>query len=369
MVTPNRQQVVGSDAAIVEPVARETASWTRIPPRGLPDDVSNGQLISPDGNLALNVFPAHFSADAVEVFVGPHGRDEVYDALVAAEDGWSAWRDTDDGARVYVWRHRDNVRFARPEFRRASVSLEESPRLFSHLMLAGIDRQLEELGFARGQRDHPGPAVYTKWGTGNFLSGLGIDGFEPDLRVGIFPKIIVESLITRFGDASPRVYLIVDVAYTSILDIPVHELLTQKFSVIGRYVKLHEGPTATTGTSGRTIGRVSKVSGTELILEDRRDGVKERVAAETCVLEPGRLTIEAYLRHIHPNHYRAAKPALDGRLAMLMSPPEKLRLAEGFVSRRLGTTDEVAIPLAAGLTVKFSDPVTPSADAAPFRAS
>lgn len=99
--------------------------------------------------LLLNFFPATFSNDTLNTFVGPFKDDEAYAQLVAYQNGWTAWRDIDNGSRVYVWRHDDRYSFNWQSFKPATVRLDESPLLFCKVMLDGMDRHLKRLRFVK----------------------------------------------------------------------------------------------------------------------------------------------------------------------------------------------------------------------------
>ncbi|TAK31056.1 MAG: hypothetical protein EPO21_18290 [Chloroflexota bacterium] len=317
-----------------------------------------------NGSFMLNFFPASFNSDTIAVLVGPYGDERAYSQLVAAQDGWTAWRDTDDGARVYVWCHDEATTFTRDRFQPATVTLAENPPLFCRVMLDGIGRHLQSRGFMPANRN-----AYANWSVGNLLTALEVPGFVPDQRVGLFPKIIVASFITRFTGQEPVVGLIIDIAYTTRLDVPVSELLTTGFDVRGRYVK----PLWATDVGGtfadRAVGRVARVDGTRLVLDDLRDRNLEQIDSASCVLVPDRSTLQDYLRHLHPRHFRAVQPALQRKLTNFIAPKEKLRLIEGFAGQRLVGVDGETLPLASKLSVRFGPAVNPTADADTFRAT
>ncbi len=316
------------------------------------------------GSFVLNFFSATFSSDTISGFVGPYRDEHAFRQLVAAQDGWTAWRDVDDGARVYVWGHHSGVEFRQPGFRAVHVELFESTPLFCRVLLSGVDRHLHTRGFARIGRNG-----YVNWGTGNLLSGLDVRGFIPDARIGIFPKILIDSFVTRFRDGAPLVGVTVDIAYTTRIDVPVDEMLTTKYDVRGRYVKLRPGSKFAPAFEGRAIGRVIGIEGEQLVLDDVHDRQFERVNASMCLLEPGRQTLDGFIRHCYPSYYQAVRTMLRDKLNRFNAPASKLHLIEEFVRKRLVNPDDGVLQIAAGMAVTFAPATSPAvgADAFPAR--
>jgi len=307
------------------------------------------------------LFPVVWGAEQVEVFVGPYGDDAAYRDLEEAREGWSCWRDRYDGSRVYIWRHDESAAFARNGFRLASVARSDNPALFCRIMLEGIDRHLSGLGFVQiGRRG------YANWAVGNLLSRIQVTGFVPDPRVGIFPKIEIDSFLTGSGNEHPVIGLVVDIVYTSRLDIPVSELVSSGFDVRGRYVKLRPG-VGDSPLQGFVVGRVVQVEQRNLVLEDRREQVSERIDPELCVLEASRRTLQDYLLQVHPEHYRFVIGALERVFKEFISPKKKLHFIEEFARRRLIGSDGRNIQVAAGLELSLGAALSPNAETAIFR--
>lgn len=314
------------------------------------------------GTLALNFFPASWSSDTVRVFAGPYIDVDAFDALRRDAVDCTVWRDALDSERVFVVPHRDDVTFRRDGFRAALVRVEENPYLFAHLLKDGIGRHLEGLGFTRVRRREFG---FANWNVGNLLDRVKAPGFaHVDPRVGVYPRIIVESFITGEPDAAPSIGVVVDIAYDTRLDVPVDQLIASRFDVVGRYVKLardHEAPHA-----GLLIGRVRAIEGQDLLLDDARDATYVRIAATACVLDPSRPNLLAYLGYLAGPAAAAVNTRLREIEVASNTPREKLRLTEAFARYRLTVVDGAPLAIGGGLSVTFGAMTAPSSGASMF---
>ena len=132
----------------------------------------------------------------------------------------------------------------------------------------------------------------------------------PDERVDVLAKWSFElrPLSPAVPDHRPSLGLIVDVATSNVIDIPVSELVSMGFDPTGCYV----------GTSGevddligfsrlRLVGRVRRVDKTTLVLDDQRDeAASSRVPAADVFVEARRETLDALARTLFPTKANAA---------------------------------------------------------------
>lgn len=316
--------------------------------------------------LVLNIFPATFSTDRLNVFVGPYRDDGHYAAVRAAENGWTAWRDRNDGSRIVVWRHDGNTEFVRPGFKPAVMTMDENVSLFCRVMLDGIDRHLRDRGFVRLRGRG---TAYANWATGNVFDRVFGKALDNDPRIGIFPEIHVESFVTSGAERGrPFVGLIVDVDSTLRFDIPVDELVRSGFDVSGRYVKLRaiDGETLT-GDEGSLIGRVRSIEAGTLILDDTRSRAYQEIESRRCTLDAYRGNQVDYLRQRLGTTFDRLSTVLDREHLKLIAPPQRLHFSREFVRQRLVTAANGPIALAPDLGVSFGSAVVPAPNAATFR--
>lgn len=324
-----------------------------------------GNGVTMSSTVVLNVFPATFSANSIAAFAGPYVDDTSFALLLADALDWTAWRDTRDGSRVYAWRHSGDVTFERVGFRPVTVTTGENAEFACRVMLDGIDRHLRAVGFTRVGGLRGG---YANWSLGNLFDRVLGDRLGRDARVGVYPRIVVDSFVTSgLSPDEPFIGLIVDVDTVNRLDVPVDEVIAGGFELRGRYVKLARvtgsGPT---GHEGLLVGRIREVQGTTLVLDDVRDRSYEEIEAVRCVLDPNRWTMEAYLKHRLGREFDDLRALLDTEYLRMISPGEHLRLSREFVRRRLVVPGGGPLPIAAGLTVSFGEAAAPAPGASPF---
>lgn len=309
---------------------------------------------SSGSDLTLNFFPASFSADGVEVLVGPYGDEQRFAQLIRDHPSWSQWRDVDDAARVFVWNMSPSLSFPDRRFRPATVRLSENSPLFCRIMLGGIERHLCDLGFAKVDRDS-----FVKWEAGNLCANLNVPGFAPDPRVGVSPRITLQSFVTRFRGDGPITGLIVDVDYAVRMDVPLDVLVRASFDPRGKYVKLLPGAGGPDVYRDVLIGRVESVDGADVVLDDLRDPDLRRVPAAWCTLQAGWDALDDYLHLVTGERFADLKSRIRAKFVHAISPKERLRLIEGFARTKLLGPDGTLLSIGAGLTVAFGPAVRP----------
>ena len=161
----------------------------------------------------LNLFPATLSHTTAEVWAGRWKGPEQAEELAGRYPGLVTWRDRDDASRMYVW-HPTQVLGAAPEgMSPVTVTFEESPMLFERLVRDSVQRRLLAIGFTEKG------GGYVNYGRGSLLAevpALCTSSAEP---IGIYPKIIAEPLFTRNASNELILGLVVDVLYTTRLDL------------------------------------------------------------------------------------------------------------------------------------------------------
>jgi hypothetical protein len=200
--------------------------------------------------------------------------------------------------------------------------------------------------------------------SGNLLAG--ISELADDSRIGIYPSVQLQTFVTAFDLDKPLVYLIVDVDQYFRLEVPISELLQLGLNVTGSYVRMK-----ITGHKydGSLIGRVQKVSGGDVFLDDLRDPELPQVRAESCVPEAKRGPLNEYLQAKYRTTYQELQRRINEAFAKQIAPKRRSELIEGFVERRLSIDSGRAIRIADGLNVWLDRNFALSRTAKEFRLS
>jgi hypothetical protein len=325
----------------------------------------------------LNMFPIALNTSSVTVWAG-RWIDGLDDDLRARHSGLTTWRDTDDGNRLYVW----NPTTMLPEtsagvpagFQEVTVTLEESPQLFERLITDAVEKRLAEIGFA------PKGGGWVNYGKGSLLAAAPAlasalaRGQRPN--IGIYPKIIVEVFFTR--DASERLSLglVVDVLYTTRMDVTAAEWVAAGLTneVRGKYVLLLEqAPEAQRHPTcaGRVVGRIDAVRDDRCVLSDRREPTLVELPLTSVAPEPTRANLACYLAARYEEAYQKGEKPLAAKLRELVRPAKRQELADALVMRRIEQDDgpyaSDGLSIMPGVTARFSAMAPTDADTFPVR--
>jgi len=193
------------------------------------------------------------------------------------------------------------------------------------------------------------------------LLELGIE--EPDPRIDVVAKWLFDLRLIASAehDSPPWLGLIADVGTSNVIDIPVAELIGRGFDPTGGYVGLHGDADGDVSASRlRLLGRVSRIEGETLLLDDvREDAASDRVAAAGVFLEPRRETLETVVRWLYPAVAGEALEKLRCIRAPYLSGERKLEkiqhtLKELNRSLERGGNRSLSLTLADGLSARFA---------------
>lgn len=279
----------------------------------------------------VNFFPAAFSNNFVAVGVGRWTDGAAADQLREKHPGLRTWRDRADGTRLYAWFSdgRDEVLAG---FRKVTVRLDESPMLFKRMLTDAVEKRFAELGF---QRRGNGFVNYAKGSLLAHVPALAATASEP---IGVYAKIIPRAHYTWNTEGELLLGLVVDVLYTTRLDIPSSEWIAAGLEdeVRDSYVVLlPETPEAELHPKlvGRSIGRVAGVRGRLALLHDCRDPEFAEVALSSCAPEPTRINLAAYLAARHAKAWADGEQELRAKIDKLVRPRRRHELARAAVDR------------------------------------
>ncbi|HEU4630497.1 MAG TPA: Piwi domain-containing protein [Gemmatimonadaceae bacterium] len=319
--------------------------------------------------LTLNLFPATYSSDSVAVWVGRWTTPEDAAALADRVPGLVTWRDPDDAARMYAWHPREVVDLTAQRFAPVTVRLDESPRLFQRLTEDAVAARLASLGFtAKGG----GWVNFRKPG---LVASVPALAEACDSSVGIYPKIVPEAFITRDAAQRVTVALVVDVLYTTRLDITAAEWQAAGLGSELRdvYVTLLAGtPEAARHPDlvGRVVGCVDTVCGDRVLLTDLRDRTLPEVALTSVAPEATRANLMRYLLARYEKAFAAGERELTRLLRDLVRPKTRFDYARAFIFQRLQPGQGAlagGLPVLPGVTIRFGEPTPASDEAFPVR--
>jgi hypothetical protein len=310
--------------------------------------------------LAVNVFPVTFSASKVGVWVGAWKSPEAADGLRAQIPGLVTWRDPDDASRMYAW-HPTETPAQVGDLKPVTVALDESPLLFQRMLSDAVSRRLTDVGFT--ERGH----AFVNFSKPSLLAKVPALDAASKERIGIYPKITIETFFTK--DVTDRLVmgLVVDVLYTTRLDVTVAEWVAAGLAeeVRGKYVVLVPGsPEAKRfpALARRVIGCVDGLRDDRCVLRDLRDPALAELPTAAVAPEPTRSNLSVYLGARYHAAFKAGEKKLTDTLRELVRPQKRHTLATVLVLERLQQkTSEEGIPVVPGLTARFAEMVKASA--------
>lgn len=300
----------------------------------------------------LNLFPADLSSDTVAVGVGRWTTPDAARALRDAQPGLRTWRDRTDGSLLYAWSAAGQPALP-PGFREVTVRLDEAPMIFKRMLADAVEARFLALGF---ERKKDGFVNYAKGSLLAQVPALADLASEP---IGVYPKIVPRVHYTWTPAGKPIMGLVVDVLYSTRLDVPVSEWLAAGLerAVRGGYVVLLPGaPEAKTlpHLVGRSIGRVGLVRQGSVRLDDARDPDLVEVSHASVAPEPTRANLAVYLGARNRKAWGTAEPQLRARVNDLVRPKRRYELARKAVGRLTeGLAD--GLPVYSSLRARFDE--------------
>ena len=320
-------------------------------------------------SLALNLFPATLSKTTVTVWSGLYPGPDEAEAIEVAQHGVVTWRDPDDNGRMYVW-HREAAFVPPPDFVAVGVRLAESPRLFERLIEDAVFARLRALGF---QEKGQGWVNYAKK---SLLAEVPALAAAVPESIGIYPKIIAEVFFTKAANEALVIGLVVDVLYTTRMDVTAAEWASAglRDDLRGLYVSLVPGTDEAARFPdhiGRTIGRIEGLRGESCVLADLRDPALSMAPMKSVAPEPTRTNLCLYLTARYEKAYEEGESGLTRKLRELVRPRSRHKLATGLVLTRLQPKDspysDDGLQILPNVHVRFSDMVRTSSDQFPLR--
>lgn len=315
-------------------------------------------------NLALNLFPAALSSPSATVWSGLYPGPERAEAIELDQPGVVTWRDSDDGSRMYLW-HRTNNFVPPAGFVAVTVRFEESPQLFQRLIENAVEARLEELGF------QPKSGGWVNYGRQSILAEVPSLASAATESIGIYPKIIAEVFFTKTATGVVSIGLVVDVLYTTRMDVTAAEWVNAGLgdSLRRQYVALVAGTTEALRFPdyvGRVVGRIEAVRSDTCVLTDLRDTGLSVAPLSAVAPEPTRMNLSLYLSARYEKAFATGEKELIGKLRALVRPRNRHKFASGLVLNRLQPKDspyaDEGLQVLPGVHVRFSQMVRTGAE-------
>lgn len=310
--------------------------------------------------IVLNFFPVKFSSEEITIYTEEYS-DAKFNTLTKTLKGCCIWR---DGNTIYIWKHGRNVPTSLDNFKAAKINLKDHPQLFSRILAEGIYRRMEELGYVK----LPGRYGNFEFADFSLSSNLLAKGhrFKIDARVGIFPRIILETFFSSFS-ADIILGLIVDLSTVNKLDISLDELSSLRMDCRNLYVKLKlDNPSSHPfgHLNNLAIGSVIEIANGRASLTDLRDYRLKSIEGGLCFPIANWMTIDKYLSTVHEKAFPQIKEAYQKEVASFNWLKKRYELIEGVIAKLTDNGKNPNIEIADGLnaTIKPNYPLPEDKD-------
>ncbi|MGA2902591.1 MAG: Piwi domain-containing protein, partial [Candidatus Korobacteraceae bacterium] len=180
-----------------------------------------------------------------------------------------------------------------------------------------------------------------------------------DKRIGVYPKILVDILFTKTAMNELVMGLVVDVVYTTRLDVSAEEWVAAGLGgqLPGKYVTLlPDSPEANLHPAcvNKVVGQIGGIRGNVCVLLDLREPSLAQLPLTSVAPEPTRTNLNTYLSARWSRAYGVHAKSLANKLRELVRPESRHRLASALVHDRLQAADvERRLPILPEVFVKF----------------
>jgi hypothetical protein len=314
--------------------------------------------------LDLSFVPVEILSRELHLYETSYPGDEELKSLRNQHPDWSFWR---SGETLYLWPTGDTALAGTIQASPKRLVPADNPPLVSAMILQAFEQEMVSMGFTLTGRKR---RCFVNLSKGNFL--VNITG-TPDGRVGVYPKIVLDSFFTSFAKDEYIFGLVVDVDTQVRLGIPVSELIRQGMDCRGLYV-VFKDPEHTRPDlaefDGALAGKIVVVNGADITLDDARDPRLRRVDASLFCLEPTMPNLRLYIDAVHPSQAAVIKQKLDADLLRFHGPKRKWELIDAVKARFMEHGQPRTLSLrASGLAVRLGRAYQPREDSRAFRFS
>jgi hypothetical protein len=203
------------------------------------------------------------------------------------------------------------------------------------------------------------------------LSNLGIQKPDPNLDVFARWSFDFRMFLPANSNRSPWLGLVADVGTSTVIDIPLKDLLAKGFDPVGHYVGIRAHFNDGSAERLQLLGQVSKVNGDDVLLTDLREGADgDHVRAESVFVEPRRETLETMVYLMYPKVAGKALMQLQKARAPYLSGDGKLRKIRDAIAGFNKTLDDekqgsLDLSFGDGLHARFGELIDQRSDLFP----
>lgn len=269
--------------------------------------------------LVLNVAPVDFADCEIEVGVLPYESQEQLADLRAKHDPTHVFRR--DGTEILAVPYVTPAARLGASFRK--VRLSENLELCAALVRNGLLNYLH--GMPRRVFQHRSVVFLSDEAKDNFLKESVPAETACPAWLAILPLYEVEVRVFHFEDREPFVGFCLNVRTRTFIDRPCRELLDEGFSLVGHYVgRKDKSSDGRLQPRFRLQGRVKAIEGSNLVLDDCREG-EDRLRTDEAFLEPKWRAFDAVVQYVFKKQAQAILNGLAGKLATHRYGPERLK--------------------------------------------
>jgi hypothetical protein len=313
--------------------------------------------------IILNLFPIMFDQPSFEVFRTTYeqGKEE---RLKNTLKGYGVWREAD---KIFVWKRNSDVKTADMSgFENVELRLNDNPKLVSKMVREATYATMGELGFTKIPGRF-GDFTFAKFSpAANFIS---VDkNCKTDERVGIFPRVIIETFFTSFSDSV--IYgLVVDFMTVNKLEIPMDEFYKLGIDCSDLYVKLMLPENSQTERdlsffNDRVVGKFKAMKDGVLGLSEVKEGFPSWIEAKYCFPEPTRNNINRYLLTVHEKDYRSFQNSYFQSIENFVKLETRYKYCESLIQR---ITEKCPMDVSDKLKIRISPSYPLSEDKTEFK--
>lgn len=302
-------------------------------------------------SLELNIAPIKFSKERFVLGTLPHEGHESYKTL----------RDKHWRTHSFRYDNRANVIYnvpivtsTQPLGTLSTVAVKENLLLLARAVQQAILIWIQSVNTPILQSGKH----LTFWGQSEnaLLLSQALKKYKETPKPALEVAVKYEIDCRMFSALKQTMYLgvVIDLATSNLIEIPVSELLTARFPIIGKYVsRRRQFEHDYLRPKLEVVGRVQSIRGTQLSLTDT-DGIEEIDAADVF-LEPRSENLDAVIKHLYPKTGNAVVAELSRLRQELGSTHKKRQLIQSTIA----TINLRNIEIADGLGFKLESPLKP----------
>ena len=315
--------------------------------------------------IDLNFLPVELSSEVIEVFEAAYSGDMEYEKLqTRLSADWSVWRNIISGNDVYLWSSTSDSVPPGLKVSLKKILVNENPALVSKIILDAFEREFIRIGFTPlGYKSK----FFVNFKKGNLLSDCDI---TIDSRVGIYPKILIDSFFTSFNRYKCIYGLVTDVRTLVQLDVPVSELVKKGLDCRGLYIIFKDPDNLRPDLAefnNCLVGRFNGISSGKTELSDLKDIRLQGVDPSMLKVEPKWENLWLYIDAVYHTKAADVKQRVYENLSRFNSPKRKWEFIEGIKAKFMDSGKPRRIKANRDLTIWLTSQYQARHDSEAFR--